>query len=321
MTAQPRSIALLCLLSVALLAGCASAPSQPERRANADELYEGQPRAVFGTEFPPGSAPEAAARGDAALARRDYDRALYFYVEAVSLDPTDITTLLKIGAIHREHGRHRLALGAYRRVLEQQSAEAVALEGAGLALLELREIDAAQELLSRAVAADETRWRAHEALGVITDLEQHPGWHATALQHYERALALTSSPSIYNNLGYSDYLAGDFVAAESAFRETVALDPEFARGWRNLALVYVKLERYEDAVAALHHVGKPAAALNDVGYLAMLEGRYAVAEEYLTRATEASPGYYRTAYENLDRVRELRSSVRVVGAPAAAPQR
>jgi len=302
---------LVGLVSLATLAGCASAPARSDRQKNED-LYEGQPSAIFGTEFPAGSAAEAAARGDLAIRQGELDRALYFYVEAVHLDPADTLSFLKIGAIHRKRQSHPLALEAYRRVLALEADSVIALEGAGLSLLELRRLEPAREMLSRAVDLDHTRWRSHEGLGVISDLDHGPGWYQTSRTHYERALAVHESSTVYNNLGYSSYMAGYYVAARDAFDRAVELDPKFDRAWRNLALVLVKTERYDAALAALQRVADTAEAYHDIGYLAMLEGRYTLAEEYLIRAAEASPQYYRMAYENLDRVEKLRNSVTVV---------
>jgi len=319
--ASPVMPLLAMALALTLLSGCASAPAKPVSTNAGDDLYSGQPKAVFGTEFPAGSAAEAAARGDKAIADGDVDRALYFYVEAIGIDPSDKTTLLKIGAIHRDREDARLALAAYRRVLMLEADDVQALEGAGLALLELRELEAAQVLLARAVEHDERRWRAHEGLGVIADLRQEDGWAATAAAHYERALQIQpNAASVYNNLGYSRYLAGDLDAATAAFQRATALDPGFERAWRNLALVHAKLGDYDEALRILRSIESEAAALNDVGYLAMLEGFYDLAEQYLVDATEASPTFYRVAYENLDRVRALRAdSVIVSVGRAQAP--
>jgi Flp pilus assembly protein TadD len=316
MTLNVRSrpiAALAAILATAALCGCASAPSRstPDK---ASELYDGQPDTVFATEFPPGSAPEAALRGDLALRKGEVDRALYFYVEAVGIDPADRNTLAKIAWIHRGRRAYPLALEAYRRILALDPHDAGALEGAGLTLIDLRRFDEAGGLLERAVGQDPKRWRAHEGLGVLADLEHGPGWAIEARRHYEDALAIApDAPSVHNNFGYSLYMAGDLVGAARSFERAVEIDPHHERAWRNLALVRVREARYRDALEALRRVENEPSALNDVGYLAMLEGHYDAAEGFLEAAAEASPTYYRMAYENLDRVRALRSQQ----APAA----
>jgi len=294
-----------------LLAGCATEPDKPVV-AESDELYSGQPRAVYGTEFPAGSAAEAALRGDIALAKGDFDRALYFYVEAVRLEPEHVPTLLKIGAVHRRRGDDDRALASYRRVLAIEPDNAHALEGAGLVLLDRRAHDAARDLLDRAVARDPGRWRAYEGLGVLADLR---GDHEQAIENY--AVALKVQPgqaSLYSNRGYSRYLAGDLPGAEADFRAALHVDPRFERAWRNLGLVHVRQQRFEEALKSFERVEDRAAALNDVGYLAMLEGHYGIAETYLSEALVASPTYYRVADENLERTRQRRAQAELAAA-------
>ena len=300
---------------VALAAGCASAPEKPAVRES-DDLYAGQPRAVYGTEFPAGSAAEAALRGDVALAKGDFDRALYFYVESLRIEPAQVAALLKIGAIHRQRGDLDRALLAYRRVLTIEPDNVNALEGAGLVLVDRRSHDAARELLERAVAGDATRWRAHEALGVLADLR---GDHARALECFDAALELRpGQASILSNRGYSRYLAGDLPGAEADFRAALEADPRFERAWRNLGLAHVRQQRFEEALTAFERVEDRAAALNDVGYLAMLEGHYDVAEHYLNEALIASPMYYKIADENLERTRQRRAQALAEATASAA---
>lgn len=307
---RPAPAAIGALL-LAALGGCASEPVKPPAPpVDSDQLYSGQPRAVYGTEFPAGSAAEATLRGDAAIASGDVDRALYFYVEALKLDPNQVPVMLKIGAIHRQRGDQPRALGAYRRALTIEPGNATALEGAGLVLIEIREQEAARDLLARAVAADPQRWKAHEGLGVLADLR---GEHPQALEHYAAALQLRPrQPSVLSNRGYSRYLAGDLAGAETDFRAALDADPRFERAWRNLGLVMVRRQRHADALDAFLQVEDRPAALNDVGYVAMLEGHYDVAEHYLSEALTASPTYYRIADENLERTRQRRDQAEAV---------
>ena len=45
-------------------------------------------------------------------------------------------------------------------------------------------------------------------------------------------------------------------------------------------------------------------AYNDVGYIAMRQGDYAVAERYFEKAIRVSPRYFEEARRNLDKVQE-----------------
>lgn len=291
------------LATLCLLAGCAGGGSNLQR-ADADDLYDGQPRAVYGTELPAGSSAEAATRGDEAARRGDLDRALYFYIEAVNLDPHDVVSLLKIGGIHTHRRNQPLALATYGRVLEQEPDNAAALEGAGLALFRSRRFDEAHPMLAQAVAREPRRWQAHDALGIIADLN---GEHPAALAHFDQALGThPNSARLYNNRGYSRYLDGDLDGAAEDFQRAVQADGGFERAWRNLALVRSRQGRHQDALDTLLRVADEASAMNDVGYLAMLNGYHREAEHFLNEAISRSPTYYRTAHDNLRRLNEQR---------------
>ena len=55
-----------------------------------------------------------------------------------------------------------------------------------------------------------------------------------------------------------------------------------------------------------------AQASNDVGYVCLVEGRLDEAEQFFRSAMEQSPSHYATAWDNLERVRQLRQ-VRQLG--------
>jgi Flp pilus assembly protein TadD len=114
------------------------------------------------------------------------------------------------------------------------------------------------------------------------------------------------SPTLHNNLGYSHYLAGNNQAAITEFREALALDPNYARAWRNLGLVYSRQGKYEKALAAFRKVQDLPQAYNDVGYIAMVAGRLDDAQSFFDEAQRLSPEYYPTASDNARRVRALK---------------
>jgi Flp pilus assembly protein TadD len=110
----------------------------------------------------------------------------------------------------------------------------------------------ARKDLELAVSIDDRIPMAHNALGVIADLDRD---YPRAQRHYEKALSANpSSPSLLNNLGYSRYLSGNWKGATAAFREALLVDPNYERAWRNLALVYARQKRYTEAVDALSKI-------------------------------------------------------------------
>jgi Flp pilus assembly protein TadD len=281
-------LASLALLGVTLLSGgCATVPDAAESDAAKAEA----------TEVVASSAEEAIRQGDAALMTGDLDRALYSYVQALQLDDANPDTFFKVGRIHQERGNGPLAEAAFRSALERAPDHAASLTALGSMLLERRAYPEAEQMLTAATTGDPRQWRAWNGLGVIADLKRE---FDRARGHYERALAVApNSASVLNNLGYSRYLAGDWHGARDAFGKALAADPQHRLAWRNTGLLYARQRRYGDAVEALKHTTETPGALNDVGYIAMIEGNVSGARTLFKEAIQQSPSYYVRASENV----------------------
>jgi Flp pilus assembly protein TadD len=284
------------------LAGCASPPTKKatSKSGTFDALYDGKSEIAFGTELPATSAAEAIQYGDLAMSEGDLDKGLFRYIQALERDEHNAEALAKIGLIHSARGNPRLAEIAYRWALKEDPRNPGALTGLGVLALEKRDYAEAKKHLRAAVSADDRNSRAYNALGIIADLERD---YSGAQRHYQRALDNSpGSPSLLNNLGYSRYLGGNRKGAIAAFREALLNDPNYERAWRNLALVYARQERYEDAVDALSKVQSLPKAYNDVGYLAMVGGKLKDAKGFFEEAKRESAEFYALADTNQRRL-------------------
>lgn len=243
-------------------------------------------------------------RGDAAYLKGDAKGALFHYVSGLKFEPDNIDLMYRVGMVHLENDQLNSADRAFSRILELEPDHAGALEGHGLALLQQRKFDVAKYHLIKAVHIDDKRWRAQNGLGVISDIEKD---HALAITYYQLALEQRpDSAMVLNNLGYSRYLAGEWDSAENAFNRAVSIDPQHRKAWSNLGMLYVRKEKYEDALQAFSRLMPKHEAYNSMGYVCMLEGNYTRAEAFFTDAIRFSPKYYKEAQDNLARARERR---------------
>lgn len=277
------------LLMVALIAsGCASNPGMVK-----DAARDGGAETT--------DKEEAMRQGDAALQAGNMDLALFHYVKVLNADPKNAEALYRIAAIHSTKGNLALAEQAYLDLLQKDAGHPGALEGLGLVLLRKKEYAAAAEKLAAAVEADPKRWRAHNGLGILADLRKD---YASAAGHYTAALQIRPDmPMLLNNYGYSRYLAGDWPGARSYFEKAVNKDPKYQQAWSNLALLYVRQDKFDHALRAFRQVMNEPEALNSIGYVCMMSGKTQQAEEYFLKAIKAAPSYYASAHDNLDRVR------------------
>lgn len=298
-------------LAVVSVSGCASmfstagaSSSRADRKVIA-EAADGE-NAAEGETASIESAEEARRQAAEAFAAGDLDKALYLFVEAVSLDPQDSHSFYAIGAIHENRGNQALAMRAYSQAVEADPTHALAQQQLGAARLRTRDLDGAKTALEAAIAANPKLWRAHDLLGVVADMQER---HDDAIGHYSQAIALQpSEPSLVNNRGYSWYLSGNYEAAEADFLLALRLDQDYDRAWKNLGLVRARQQRYDEALTMMERVVARHIAANDVGYIAMLNGDYARARQLLTQAISLSPRFYPTAVDNLAKLDQAQSS-------------
>ena len=300
------NITVCITLCTVLMSGCASMAGSDAQQSSAGvadsstNLYEGEPEVVFATEFPVESAEEANARADSALAKGDIDLALYMYVRAYDLERDNLHALTRIGEIHVSRDNMKLATVAYASVLRIDPTRAGALQSLGLIYLQVKRHDEAQELLERALAENPALWRAHNGIGIIADIRRE---HTKAADAFNAALELNPGEGLLlNNRGYSLYLDGRYPEAAQDFITAATQGVE--RAWLSLGLVRARQERYSEAVRAMGHTVGSEVAYNDVGYIAMRQGDFAVAERYFKKAIAASPRYFEAAQQNLMEVRD-----------------
>jgi Flp pilus assembly protein TadD len=302
----------ICLLALTL-PGCATLSGKDtEKKSEYGELYNGDMQVAHEAGGKEVTAEQAIAEGDRALALGDLDRAMFEYVHAQELNGGDATTLNKIGTIHVRLGNPLLAARAYAISLKFEPGNTVAMEGIGLLLLAERHYDSARTHLEAALQTEPGRWRSHNALGMIDDLN---GDHAAAAEHYRQALEQPEAglgrhdtAQLLNNLGYSLYLSGDWDGALLQFHKALNASPEFERAWQNIGLVYTRKGLYDNALEAYLHVMDKPQAYNNIGYVCMINQKYDRAGYFFQQAIKLSPSYYVKAHENLDRLNRLRAS-------------
>jgi Flp pilus assembly protein TadD len=233
---------------------------------------------------------------DADFAAGRYVAARDKYARLVAGDSTNAKAKLGLAESLLALGDYTNALGAFKLLDADPAYHAAVLQGEGLALMGLRQVDAAGALLLEAVKADPGSWRSWNALGQYYDVKQQWGYARTA---YENALAAKGgTPIVLNNLGMSLMLQKSYAEAGSEFEAALKIDPSLVAARNNLRMALAWQGRYEDAAT---NPGRDEAAdvLNNVGYVALLRGDYAQAQIYLLKATEVSPSFNKVAWDNL----------------------
>jgi Flp pilus assembly protein TadD len=206
------------------------------------------------------------------------------------------------GKLSLVHGRYQDALTNFSRIKSEPNLRAQALEGEGIALMQLGRLDEALFSLQAAVMANPRAWQAWNALG--SEYDRRHDW-ANAEKAYAQALSASGDAAIVlNNRGFSrlsqkkpELAIPDFVAA-------LQKKPDLAPARNNLRLAMSMQGEYDRAIKGAAATDQ-AAVLNNAGFAAMLRGDYAKAKDLLTQAMKAKNGYYGLAAANLEMTQNL----------------
>lgn len=321
----------LLLGTMAVLSGCQT--MGPESTIDSRAVYRGDNSLLYQVKKQTNSPDQAMQMAAMAYQAGDLDQSLFQYLHALELDPKRYAALVWVGRIHRERGNAQLAELAFDDVLTSDPENLDALAEKGLLKLAGRNHEAAVKLLSKAVALDQRRQghgdgldpanvtglkvdslsplKVYNGLGVLADLRND---FLQSEAYYRLALLIDPrSVLVQNSLGYSYYLDGQWSEAERTYQRGIDYDASYQPLWRNYGLLLARMERYEEALSAFEQIGNRAQASNDVGYICLVEGKLDVAEQFFRSAIEQSPAHYAAAWENLNRIQQVRR-IRRLGA-------
>lgn len=292
------------LAGVAMVSGCASAPADSGTSRETEGLYDGDAQVLYDAKVKAKTGKEAMEYAEQALQVGNTDEALYQFVTAYELDPSRYMALYNVGLIQaRKNNLDRAAL-AFNLALKVKPDHAGSLIELGLVELRMRRYEQARTHIEQAVESGAESWRAFNGLAVLADLSRQ---FESAEESYIKAVELNpGSPVIWNNRGYSRYLAGDWNDARRYIKKAIDIDSGYKKAWLNLGLIHVRDGAYDKALSAFERVMDTASAYERLGSLAMIEGKYDVAERFLYHAIDKSPTYYEAAYDKMDKLKTLR---------------
>jgi Flp pilus assembly protein TadD len=200
-----------------------------------------------------------------------------------------------------EQARKQLAEGKageakaiFEQLLQQYPGEPDLHLFIGIALLRLRQPEAAEINVNRAITADPNHIEAHTLLGWIHS--EVRGDFDSAIREYAKVVELRpDSPEAYNNLGVAQKKKGELDRAADSFNRALALKMNYAAALSNRGWVFVEQNKWAQARRDFEQALKinPAddGALYGLSH-ALREARdYSGAQRALGQLTARSPNF------------------------------
>jgi len=195
------------------------------------------------------------------------------------------------GLAHHQARRLPQAEACYRKILAADPCNVNALHLLGVLARQMGQYRAAVDLISEAVALNDSVPELHCNLGnALTDL----GQTAEAEASYRRALALRPDyAAAHNNLGNVLQGRGEHEQAEACYRRLLALCDTEADAHTGDVLPgpVGSAEAEADGRRALALKPDHAAVYSNLGYALLMQGRSTEAEAYCRQALKLDPGY------------------------------
>jgi serine/threonine-protein kinase len=216
----------------------------------------------------------------------DLDEARSACLRAIELDAELAPVHVMMGRIEAADGRDQKAIESFRLALKLDPRNPDAPRELASRFDALGQLQNAEGAYKTAIALRPRYWAVYNEMGAFKF--RHGNYREAAL-YFEKVIRLTpDNPLAYRNLGAVHLELGDFEEAAQLLRRSLAIKPT-ARSYSNLGTVYYYQERYSDA--AREYEKAVALAPND----ARLWGNLADSYRWSPGLSEKAAETYRRA--------------------------
>jgi len=196
-------------------------------------------------------------RGVAFKRKGDTEKAVSELEQAVAKNDKHAQAWALLGNIYKQREDYPKAVEAYEKAAALLPKEAVLWSNLGMSYYRAQRADEALTALERACRLDPKNAEIHANLGAI---RRQKGQAEKALVNLRWAVKLAPKEAPYhNNLGLAYRVAGSesqdegkrgkyFAAAVDHFKKAIELDPNQPRYYFNIAVVYRRWEKVDDAI-------------------------------------------------------------------------
>jgi arylsulfatase A-like enzyme/Tfp pilus assembly protein PilF len=217
-----------------------------------------------------------------------YDAAVTGFERYLQADPKNAWVRYQLGELYVDLGRLDLAEAAFSRALADDTRVASARNALGVVAFRRGDLVTAERQIRAALAERPDVKLAHFNLALVAEARHDPG---TAVMEYQKEIALHGDAfKAAFNLGKLYEQMGNVSAQEAAWRQSIDMNPRFAEGHIFLAKLYLDQGRRLDDTLTLARRGLelgPSAEFAPLGHYVIADvlsrrGRMAESEDEAT---------------------------------------
>ena len=197
--------------------------------------------------LPPGAASEYYSKGyDYKWNKKDPDKAIEYYLKAVSIDPNHENALFELGYVYNEKGEYQKAIGYYSKVVALNPRAKDAFNNIGLAYSRLNDHQNAEKWYKKSLDIDPNYTLALNGIGLVA-------WKAKKYKEAEvwYKKAIQSDPKYhmaYYNMGILYEDMKQYAESKDYYRKTIEINPGYVNAMINLGIILeTKDKNFSDA--------------------------------------------------------------------------
>jgi tetratricopeptide (TPR) repeat protein len=184
--------------------------------------------------------------GKALLEKKEYDKAINAFTDAIRLDPNDVAAYFNRGLAYDNQHKFDEAIRDYTEAIRLDPNDVAAYYGRGLAYYKQHKFDEAIRDYTEAIRLDPNDVAAYVNRGGAYYGQRK--FHE-AIRDYTEAIRLDSSATLaYNCRGIAYADQGDLDSAIHDFTDAIRLDPNDAAAYFNRGLAYYNQHKLDEAV-------------------------------------------------------------------------
>lgn len=213
--------------------------------------------------LPPGKASDYYSKGyDYKWNKKDPDKAIEYYLKAVSIDPNHENALFELGYVYNEKGEYRKAIDYYSKVVALNPGAKDAFNNIGLAYSRLNDHQNAEKWYKKSLDIDPNYTLALNGIGLVAwkakKYKEAEGWYKKAIQ---------SDPKYhmaYYNMGILYEDMKQYEESKNYYKKTIEINPGYVNAMINLGII---LETKDKNFSDAEHWYKKASEVNPDNHL------------------------------------------------------